>query len=224
MRYGVGTFLNSVTPARAGGAVRIGLFARCLSREQAVQRSAIALMGIGSVRGAALTTLLAAAALSGLAPIWLAGAPVVLALAAAVAHWRVKAVRVHLGVRDGGVLLAWAGLAAASRCASIGAALMAVGVHSPVTVGVVGLVGLELSALIPLAPGLAGVGGAAVALAVAAHGVPSATAFAGGVAFYVAEGAAGIAFGLAATVAFILTGGTSWRRPAVDGDVPVPVW
>jgi hypothetical protein len=85
---------------------------------------------------------------------------------------------------------------------------------------VIGLVGLELSALIPIAPGLAGVGGVAVAVAIAAHGVPSATALAGGVAFYVAETAAGIAFGLVATAVFIAMRG----RVPVAGDVPVAVW
>jgi hypothetical protein len=114
-------------------------------------------------------------------------------------------------------LFGWAALASACRCASIGAALIAVNVHSPATAAVVGLVGLELSALIPLAPGLAGVGGAAVAVAIAAHGVPSGTAFAGGLAFSVAEAAAGVAFGVIATAAFIGMRGA-------ERDVPVPVW
>jgi hypothetical protein len=77
-------------------------------------------------------------------------------------------------------------------------------VASPVTSALVGLVGLELSALMPLAPGLAGVGGTAVAIALVAHGVPTATAVAGGVAFHVAEGRAGVAFGLVATATFLL--------------------
>ena len=220
VRYGVGTFLNAVTPARAGGAVRIGLFARSLHGERTVQRSAVAIMGIGSVRGAAVTLLVAGAAAGGLAPRWLAAAPLVVAGAAIAARWQIESIRVHLGPRDAGVLFGWAALAAACRCGSIGAALLAVGVHSPATTAVIGLVGLELSALIPIAPGLAGVGGAAVAVAIAAHGVPSATAFAGGVAFYVAETAAGIAFGLVATGAFIATRG---RSPAA-GEIPVAVW
>jgi uncharacterized membrane protein YbhN (UPF0104 family) len=223
MRYGVGTFLNAVTPARAGGAVRIGLFARSLTGESALQRSAAAMVGIGSVRAAAVSLVLAGAAAAGLAPMWLLAAPVLPAVAAAVARWRLHTVRAHLKARDSAALFAWAALAAACRCASIGAALMAVGVRSPVAAGMIGLIGLELSALIPLAPGLAGVGGAAVAIAIAAHGVPSATAFAGGVAFYVAEAAAGVAFGAIATAGFIVGGGTSWRQPA-EGEVPVPVW
>jgi uncharacterized membrane protein YbhN (UPF0104 family) len=216
VRYGVGTFLNAVTPARAGGAVRIGLFARSFRGERAVQRSAVALTGIGSVRGAAVALLVAGAAACGLAPRFLLLTPVVVAVAALVMHRRVDAVRTHLGARDCAALFGWAVLAAACRCASIGAALVAVGVHAPVTAAVIGLVGLELSALIPLAPGLAGVGGAAVAVALSAHGVPSATAFAGGVSFYVAEAAAGVAFGIVATAAFIVG--------RADRDVPVAVW
>jgi uncharacterized membrane protein YbhN (UPF0104 family) len=220
VRYGVGTFLNAVTPARAGGAVRIGLFARSLSGERALQRAAVAVLGIGSVRAAAVAVVLAGAAVAGLAPRWLAAAPLVLVALALLARRRLETVRTQLQARDSAVLFAWAALAAACRCASIGAALMAVGVHSPLAAGVIGLIGLELSALIPLAPGLAGVGGAAVAVAIAAHGVPSATAFAGGVAFYVAEAAAGIAFGAAATAGFVLGGG----RSRAEGEVPVPVW
>jgi hypothetical protein len=89
---------------------------------------------------------------------------------------------------------------------------------------VIGLIGLELSALIPLAPGLAGVGGAAVAVAIAAHGVPSTTAVAGGVAFYVAEAGAGIGFGLVTTAVFIVNGGTTWQRRSSERELPVPVW
>jgi uncharacterized membrane protein YbhN (UPF0104 family) len=220
VRYGVGTFLNAVTPARAGGAVRIGLFARSLQGKRTVQRSAVAIMGIGSVRGAAVTSLVAGAAMGGLAPRWLAAAPLLVAGASIAARWRIESIRAHLGPRDAGVLFGWAALAAACRCCSIGAALLAAGVQSPATAAVIGLVGLELSALIPIAPGLAGVGGAAVAVAIAAHGVPSATALAGGGAFYVAETAAGLAFGLVATAVFIAMGG---RAPAA-GDVPVAVW
>jgi hypothetical protein len=73
-----------------------------------------------------------------------------------------------------------------------------------VRTALIGPLGLELSGLVPLAPGLAGVGGAAVALATAAHGIPPATAVAGGVAFQVAEGAADLLFGLVATAAFLL--------------------
>jgi hypothetical protein len=224
VRYGVGTFLNAVTPARAGGAVRIGLFARSLDGGRTVQRSAVALMGIGSVRGAAVTLLVAGAALAGFAPRWLLPAPIVLAAVAAFARWRLDSVRVHLQARDTVALFGWAALASACRCASIGAALLAVDVQSPVTAAVIGLVGLELSSLIPLAPGLAGVGGAAVAVAIAAHGIASTTASAAGVAFYVAETGAGVAFGVVATAVFILTGGTTWRRQPAEGDVPVPVW
>jgi uncharacterized membrane protein YbhN (UPF0104 family) len=224
MRYGVGTFLNVLVPARAGGAVRIGLFSRSLGGERTVQRSGVAVLAIGVVRIASVTALLAAGAAAGLAPAWLAGAPVVVAAIAALAHRRLRLVREHLSLRPASALLALAALASTCRCAAIGAALMAVGVHSPFAAAVIGLLGLELSVLMPLAPGLAGVGGAAVAVAIAAHGVPTATAVAGGVAFYVAEGVAGIVFGAVATAGFLLTGGVARASSPVQRDVPVPVW
>lgn len=224
VRYGVGTFLNIVIPARAGGAVRIGLFARSLSGDESVRRAGVALAGIGFARGAAVSLIVAAAAGAGAAPRWLICAPFVLAVAAVLARHRIGSVRAHLRERDAAVLFCWAGLATACRCASIVAALAAVGVPGPIAAGVIGLVGLELSALVPIAPGLAGVGGAAVAVAIAAHGVPAATAFAAGVAFYVAEGAAGIAFGIVATAAFIVVGDLRWRRRPTESGVPVPAW
>jgi uncharacterized membrane protein YbhN (UPF0104 family) len=224
LRYGVGTFLNAVTPARAGCAVRIGLFARSLDGERAMQRTTVALIAIGSMRGAVLAVLVAVAAIGGILPVWLGAAPFALAGVAALARRRLKDLRTHLGACDAAAVFGWAALAAACRWASVAAALLAVGVRSPVIAGLIGLVGLELSAFIPLAPGLAGVGGAAVAVAIAGHGVPSATAIAGGVAFYVAEAGAGVAFGLFTTTAFLLHSGTPWRSGSADGDVPVPIW
>ena len=118
--------------------MRIGLFARSLEGEGALQRSRTALLGIGSVRGAAVTLLVAGAALAGLAPRWLVGAPVVLGIAVAATHRRVPTVRAHLRGADAATLFGWAGLAAACRCASIGAALIGVGVPSPVSAAVIG--------------------------------------------------------------------------------------
>jgi xanthosine utilization system XapX-like protein len=204
VRYGVGTFVNAVAPARAGGALRIGLFTRTLSGERTIVRSGSALVAIGSVRAASVATLLGGAAATGLAPIWFVAAPVLVLGIAVTTRSRLRLVRDHFSTRCLAVLLGWAGLAAICRCTSIIAALVAVDVPSPITAGLVGLLGLELAALVPLAPGLAGVGGAAVAVAIAAHGVPTATATAGGVTFYAAEAVAGVLYGALATAAFLV--------------------
>jgi hypothetical protein len=208
VRYGVGTFLNAVAPARAGGAVRIGLFSRSLNGERSVQRSGTALLAIASVRVASVTALLAGTAAAGLAPRWLVAAPVVVVVPAVVVHGRLRPLRENLSSRCLATLFCWAALAAAFRCASIVVALAAVGVPSPLTAGLVGWLGLEPAALVPLAPGLAGVGGAAVAMAISARGVAPATAVAGGVAFYAAEAVAGIVFGALATGAFLVSSRT----------------
>jgi hypothetical protein len=218
VRYGVGTFLNAVAPARAGGAVRIGLFTRSLEGARVAQRSGTALLTIGALRIACVAVLLAGAAAAGLTPRPLLAGPAVVAVVGIVLRRRLRSAREQLDFRCLAALGGWAALAAVCRCASIGAALAAVGVESPVGAALIGLLGLELSGLVPIAPGLAGVGGAAVAVAIAAHGVPSATAIAGGVAFHVAEGAAGLAFGLVATAAFLL------RRLGTDRDDLVAGW
>ncbi|MGZ4410224.1 MAG: lysylphosphatidylglycerol synthase domain-containing protein, partial [Gaiellaceae bacterium] len=208
MRYGVGTFVNAFAPARAGGALRIGLFARTLTGSRSVHRSGTALLAIGSMRTGVTTALLAGAAASGLAPGWLLLAPVALVGIGVIMRARLPVLRQNLDARCVVTLWIWAALAALCRCGSIAMALAAVGIRSPVAVALVGLLGLELSGLLPLAPGLAGVGGAAVAVAITAYGVPSANAVAGGVAFYVAEAVAGIAFGAAATAGYLLTRGS----------------
>jgi hypothetical protein len=228
MRYGVGTFVNAFAPARAGGAVRIGLFARTLTGARSVHRSGTALLAIGSMRTAVTAAMLAGAAAGGLAPRWLLLAPVALVAIGVIVRARLPLLRENLDVRCVATLWAWAALAAICRCGSIAVALAAVGIRSPVAAALVGLLGLELSGLIPLAPGLAGVGGAAVAVAIRAYGVPPANAVAGGVAFYVAEAVAGIAFGAVATVGYLLTRGSARLEhlpsPEAERDVPLPVW
>lgn len=204
MRYGVGTFINAVAPARAGGVVRIGLFTRSLSGEHSIQRSGTALLAIASVRATAVTSMLAIASAFGVGPRWLLAAPAVVVVLTVCARRRLRALTENLDWRCTTELLGWATLAAGCRCLSIVSALAAVGVPAPFAAGVVGWLGLELAALVPLAPGLAGVGAAGIAMAVTAHGVASATAVAGGVAFYAAEAAAGILFGAVATAVFLL--------------------
>jgi uncharacterized membrane protein YbhN (UPF0104 family) len=92
-------------------------------------------------------------------------------------------------------------------------AVAAAGVGHDLRCGLVGLVVLECSGLVPLAPGLAGVGGAAVGLALAADGVPSTTAIAAGIAFHVAEGIAGLAFGFIAVFVLVLRGQLRFATP-----------
>lgn len=228
MRYGVGTFVNAFAPARAGGAVRIGLFARTLTGARSVHRSGTALLAIGSMRTAVTAAMLAGAAAGGLAPRWLLLAPAALVVLGVTVRARLPLLRENLDFRCIATLWLWATLAAMCRCGSIAAALAAVGIRSPFAAALVGLLGLELSGLIPLAPGLAGVGGAAVAVAITAYGVPSANAVAGGVSFYVAETVAGIAFGAAATAGYLLTRGSPRLEhlpsPEPERDLPLPVW
>jgi uncharacterized membrane protein YbhN (UPF0104 family) len=204
MRYGVGTFINAVAPARAGGVVRIGLFTRSLSGEHSVQRSGTALLAIASVRATAVTSMLAIASIFGAGPRWLLAAPAVVIVLTLFVRQRLRLLAANLSWRCTAELLSWATLAAACRCLSIVSALAAVGVPSPLAAGVVGWLGLELAALVPLAPGLAGVSAAGIVVAVTAHGVTSATAMAGGVAFYAAETVAGILFGAVATSVFLI--------------------
>jgi uncharacterized membrane protein YbhN (UPF0104 family) len=111
---------------------------------------------------------------------------------------------------------AWAGCAALCRLAAVTLAVAAAGVGHDLRSGLVGLVALECSGLIPIAPGLAGVGVAAVGLALAADGVPSTTAIDAGIAFHVAEGVAGLTFGFVATLVLVLRRQLRFATPTPD--------
>src|SRR3954468_18284774 len=85
-RYGIGSLVNSVSPARAGDAVRIALFARTLPQRNRILAAGGAFAALGAARALVLAVLVLAGAVAGALPLWpllLLGALVGAAVAAA---------------------------------------------------------------------------------------------------------------------------------------------
>src|SRR5690242_7594718 len=63
-RYGAGSLVNTFVPFRAGDAVRIGLFSRCVPHHKRIRATTGAFAAIGAARAAVLTALVAAGAVA----------------------------------------------------------------------------------------------------------------------------------------------------------------
>ena len=209
-RYGAGSLVNTFVPARAGDAVRLGLFSRALDRHERLWRTGGAFAALGAARAVVLAGLVLAGAAMGAVPLW----PVVLllglaALAAAVA----VAVRrrepgshaAHLldafrqlgrEPRAGLRLVGWLALSVGARVAAAAAVGAALGIGHPLAAALVIVPVLDVAGLVPLTPGNVGVTSGAVAMAFQAHGISFTQALAAGIAFHAVETAIGIAFGL----------------------------
>src|SRR5438876_10713385 len=69
-RYGAGSLVNTFVPARAGDAVRIGLFARVVPTREKLRTTGGAFAALGVARAAVLGALVVAGALAGAVPLW----------------------------------------------------------------------------------------------------------------------------------------------------------
>ena len=67
-RYGAGSLVNTFVPARAGDAVRLGLFSRLVAGDQPLRTTGGAFAALGVARAAVLGVLVVAAAFAGAVP------------------------------------------------------------------------------------------------------------------------------------------------------------
>jgi uncharacterized membrane protein YbhN (UPF0104 family) len=171
--YLVGTLVNSLVPFRAGGAVRLALFARASGSARVTAGVAAA---IGSARLATLVGLVALGSLSLPIPLW-SIAPLAAAAAGAGA---VASICVR-GAGGLGAVSGWVLGAAVARVASASCLAAAFGAPSPLVVGPAIVAAVELAGTLPLTPGNVVLSSAAVSFVLEAHGVASATALAAGI-------------------------------------------
>jgi len=209
-RYGAGSFVNTFVPARAGDAVRFGLFSRALGPEERLLRTGGAFAALGAARAVALAALLTAGALMGAVPLWpvlllLGLVAVAIAIAARTRHGEAATRAAHLldafrtlgrEPRSGLRLVAWLALSVGARVAAAAAIGAALGIGSPLAAAFVIVPVLDVTGLVPLTPGNVGVTSGAVAMAFEAHGISFTQGLAAGIAFHAVETAVGIAFGL----------------------------
>jgi uncharacterized membrane protein YbhN (UPF0104 family) len=223
-RYGVGSLVNSIAPAKLGTAVRLALYAKPLHGEGRLWTVG----GVGTAIGAAHTVwlgiLVAVAASAGVVPVWplalLGGMLVAAAAAVYVArHSRPARRFAHVldafrelgrSPRSAAPLLGWTGLAMAARVGAAASLAFAFGLERPLMVAVLIVPAVEMAAFMPLTPGNIGVASAAVAFALRSQGVDSHLALSTGIAFNAVETLSSLAFGSGA--ALYLASGTSLLR------------
>jgi uncharacterized membrane protein YbhN (UPF0104 family) len=213
-RYGAGSLVNTFVPARAGDAVRIGLFSRVLPNRERLWTTGSAFAALGAARAAVIAALVVAGAVAGFMPLWPLLVVLTLVAVGAAAALRARnrqaASRIshlldafrELGRRPRSAvrLVAWIALSTAGRLAAATAVGASLGIHRPLAAAVVIVPALDLAGIVPLTPGNIGVTSGAIALAFEANGVSFTHGLAAGIAFHAVETVVGIMFGLASVV------------------------
>jgi lysylphosphatidylglycerol synthase-like protein len=208
-RYGLGSLVNGISPARIGEPVRLALFGRALPGADRAWRTGGALGVITAVRAFVFGLLLAASAATGAVPLrpvlFLAGFVAVAGVVAFAVRDRTPRTHVaHLldAFREigrspvgGARIVGWVVVSTAARFAGAIAMAAALGVPSPVSAALIILPALNVAGLIPLSGNL-GVTSGAIAVALHSHGIATSEALTVGLAFHAVETAAGLAFGL----------------------------
>ncbi len=215
-RYGVGSLVNGLAPARIGEAVRLGLFTCALDGEDRGWRMGSAFSVITALRALVFALVVVAAAAVGAVPLWpvlvLAGLAAAAGTVAFAARELVPRTHVahlfdafrSLG-REPSKAAGIAGRLALSTCVRfVGAAAIAaaLGVRSPLTAALIIVPTLDLAGLIPLS-GNVGITSGAVAIALQQHGVGLSQALVTGLAFHAVETGAGISFGAAGVLLLV---------------------
>ena len=205
-RFGVGSLVNTFIPARAGDAVRIGLFSRLVPGDHPLWTTGGAFAALGAARAVVLGALVLTGALAGAVPLWPLLVAAAVAAAAIVAAARARRSRAHLldafralaaDPAAGARLVAWVVLSVVGRVAAAAAVSAALGIGDPLLAALVILPALDLSGIVPLTPGNLGVASGAIALAVHTHGVPFDDGLAAGMTFQAVETGVGLVVGVA---------------------------
>jgi uncharacterized membrane protein YbhN (UPF0104 family) len=230
-RYCIGSAVNALTPARLGGAVRIGLFARTLEREGALWTSSGLAAAIGAARAVWLLGLLVVAIAANVLAPWIAAVVVgaiVVAGSLVFASRRLRSRRRLAHALDAfrqlgsspralASLIGWMGVATAARVGSAGFAAWSLGIDHPFTAALLVVPVVDFAATLPLTPGNAGVSSAAVAFALKAHGAGASVALSAGIALAGVETLAALVAGSAAALVLFAPNGVPQRRIALAG-------
>ena len=213
-RFGAGSLVNTFVPARAGDAVRLGLFSRALDRNQRLWRAGSAFAALGAARAAVMAGLVVTGAVLGELPLW----PVVVLLGLAVAAAVVAVtVRGREATRGAAHLLdafrtlgreplaavrlvGWITVSVAARVVAATAVGASLGIGRPLAAALVIVPVLDVAGAFPITPGNLGITSGAVAVAFEAHGISFTHGLAAGIAFTAVETAVGIGYGLGSLV------------------------
>jgi uncharacterized membrane protein YbhN (UPF0104 family) len=243
-RYGIGSLVNGVSPARVGEPVRLALFGRALPGADRAWRTGGALGVISAARALVFSLVLVVAAATGAVPLrpvaYLAGFVVVTGVVAFAVRDRTPRTHVaHLldAFREigrspvgGARMVGWVAVSTLARFAGAVAIAAALGVPSPFTVALIILPALNVAGLIPVSGNL-GITSGAIAVALHAHGISMSQALTVGLAFHAVETAAGLAFGLGGVLylvrfdarRLVVAGATACLVAAFTATVLVPL-
>jgi uncharacterized membrane protein YbhN (UPF0104 family) len=213
-RFGAGSLVNTFVPARAGDAVRIGLFSRALPNKERLWTTGGAFAVVSATKAVVLGGLVIAGAVTGAVPLWpllISVGFVVGVVGIAVASRRREActrashlldVFRALALHPSGALrlMGWAFLAAAARLIAATAILASLGISHPVVAAIVIMAALDVASALPLTPGNFGITSGAVAMALQAHGLSFTEGLAAGSALHAVETAIGLMVGIASVV------------------------
>jgi uncharacterized membrane protein YbhN (UPF0104 family) len=213
-RYGAGSLVNTFVPARAGDAVRIGLFARALPNRERLWTTGGAFAVVSAAKAVVLGALVIAGAATGVVPLW----PLLITVALVatligvvfVVRRREAGTRAShvfdifraLAVHPSGALrlTAWAFLSAAARLTAATAILASLEISRPLVAAIVIVAALDIASALPLTPGNFGITSGAVAMALQAHGLSFTDGLAAGIALHAVETAIGLMVGIASVV------------------------
>ena len=195
-RLGIGSMVNAFTPAKIGDAVKITLCARAIDAPDRMWTATGTYTALAAARSLTLAGLVVAASATHALPIWpvfvLVGSAGVIALVAVAStrfrsHHRIASFLAGIAALSKdrsalrGVALWTIGMQL-FRLAGTLAVVYAFGLPHPLLAALVILPALDLAGTVPLTPGSFGIGGGAVAVALASRGIGMTDALATGLA------------------------------------------
>jgi len=210
-RFAAGSLTAALVPAGAGGAVRIALFSRVLPPPDRVWRAGGISAAVTAARSLALAVLVLVAWLCGALPLWpvalfLGGVALAVVVALVVREREPHSHFAHVFDVFGALsreplcavkLVLWTSTALACRTAAAVVVTTTMGLPEPLLTGLVAIAALSVAGMVQLTPANLGVGGGALALALAARGISVDDALSVGIAFQAIE-----------TMTSLLLGGT----------------
>ena len=226
-RLGIGSMVNAFTPAKLGDAVKITLCARAIDAPDRLWTAGGTYAALAAARSLTLAALVVAASATHALPVWpvfvLVGTAAAVALAATAStrfrrHHRIASFLAGVGAfaRDrralGGVALWTVGMQLC-RLGGTVAAAFAFGLPHPLLAALVILPALDLAGAVPLTPGSFGIGGGAVAVALASRGIGMTDALATGLAIQGVETLVSVTCG-SLGLAYLVQPGERARRVA----------
>jgi uncharacterized membrane protein YbhN (UPF0104 family) len=184
-RIGIGSLVNSFTPAKIGDAVKIALCARAIDAPTRLWTTGGVYAALAAARCLTLAALLIVASAVGAMPLWpvfaLCGAVGFLAIAATfsgrlrshprIAHVLGALAALERSPKAVATVLAWTVGMVLARLGATMAIAAALGLPHAVLAALVILPALDVASAFPLTPGGIGVGSGAVAVALASRGV-----------------------------------------------------